>query len=108
MTQPQGAEDTEFSHTIGDCLYELHRPYECNDEPDQVIMWPVTKKTDGYVYVHGARFYDKDRTYRLSRADLEATGRAWSRAGRVSLYARPQLDWPLLVVSVAGPRALES
>jgi hypothetical protein len=98
----------EFRYTVGDCLYELYRPYECNDMPDEVIMWPVVKKTDRYVYVRGARFYDKDRTYRFSRADLEARGRAWHRGERVSLYARPQPDWPLLVVSVGGPRALES
>jgi hypothetical protein len=92
---------------IGDCLYGLFTPYEGNDTPDQVQIYPVINKTGCYVYVHGLHFYDKDRTYRFSREDLETRGRAWNQAGRLALYIRPQMNWPLLVVSVNGPRELE-
>lgn len=100
--------EPEFRHTIGDCLYELHIPYEMNDAPDEVRIWPIAKKTDRYVYVRGIHFWDEDRTYRFSREDLETKGRAWNRANRFGLYTRPLPHWPLLVVAVDGPRAIAS
>jgi hypothetical protein len=96
-----------FRHKIGDALYELVSPYEANDAPDYVLMWPVEKVTDGYVWVRGPRHWNRDRTYRLSRAKLETDGRAWSASIGQLLYARPLPDWPLLVVDVRRAPQLE-
>lgn len=99
-----------MSHAIGEALYELvHGDWDGNGLPDWVNTWPVIKVTSRYVYVHGARHCDRDRTYRLDRAILEKEGRAWHRGERVHLYVRPQVDWPLMVIDVNnGQRALAS
>jgi hypothetical protein len=93
-------------HEIGDSLYDLFTDAD-GQIPDRVIMYPVAKVTERYVWVRGGWFYDEDRTYRFSRADLESKGYAFNRANRLMLHAAPMLDWPPLVVSVSGPRELE-
>jgi hypothetical protein len=98
--------ETGFRHKIGDAVYELVHPYESNDDPDYVAMWPVVKITEQYVWVRDWRRWRSDRTFRLSREQLEATGRAWSRTASAGLYARPLPEWPLLVVDVRKPEAL--
>jgi hypothetical protein len=91
---------TEFRHKITDALYDLVHPYECNDAPDYVVMHPVVKVTERYVWVHGRHHWDRERLMRFSRDDLERKGCAWNRPNRLTLYTRPMPDWPLLVVDI--------
>ena len=86
-------------HTIGDCLYYLHTPYD--DGPEEVRMCPILKRTTRYVYVDADQHLVRRerRLVRFSVADLEANGEAWNRANRMLLHTRPLPHWPLLVVS---------
>ena len=99
---------TEFRHKIGDCLYDLYTPYEMNDAPDEVRMYPILKRTDRYVYVDADEHLlrRERRLARFSVADLESKGHASNRPNRMLLYTRPLPDWPLLVVSIDRQRAL--
>ena len=102
-------------HDIGDALYDLFTDSD-GQAPDRVLMYPVKKITERYVWVRnhaclcgGTHPWDDDRRLmRFSRADLEAEGCAWNQPGRLLLRTRPMLDWPPLVVSVSGPRQIEA
>jgi hypothetical protein len=62
-----------FRHAIGDSLYELVHPYECNDDPDYVAMWPVVKVTGQYVYVTSRHHWERERVgeiYMVRRVDV--------------------------------------
>ena len=102
--------DTGFRHKIGDALYDLFTPYESNDAPDYVVMYPVVKITERYVYVRGPECFRwrAAETYRFSRAALELEGWAWNQAHRLGLRTRPMPDWPILVLGIreVSPPAL--
>lgn len=99
----------KFRHTIGDALYDLFEDFD-NQLPDRVMVWPVVKVTERYVYVHGPQLWRRDRTYRFSRDDLEVKGRAWNQKHRLALYVRPLLDWPPIVQDIGRvePAAIEA
>lgn len=89
---------------IGDSLYELvDGDWDGNGQPDLVIVYPVAKITERFVYVKERHY---DRTCRIDRAKLEAEGFVYVPRFYARLYVRPAVDWPLAVVSVDRQRAI--
>lgn len=98
-----------MKHEIGDALYELYDgDWDGNRSPDRVLVWPVAKVTERFVYIYDHRDYEfgDSRKYRLDRATLERDGKCYHRAALSALYVRPQVDWPMMVVAIDGPRAI--
>lgn len=104
-----------FRHKIGDALYDLfthEQPLHEGGGCDETVMYTIVKRTERFVYVH--EFCDRPwrihpgGLVRFSVAELEAKGRGWNQAHRMSLHTRPMPHWPLLVLSVETANQLEA
>ena len=104
-----------FRHEIGDALYDLHdleQPLREGGEYQMTVMHTIVKRTERFVYVHDmcdrpGRVWP-GRLCRLSVADLERQGYAFSRAHHLMLHTRPMPHWPLLVLSCEPGNVLEA
>jgi hypothetical protein len=107
MTEPRpviraeavsSSDEVRRKFEVGDALYSLFTFYDEPGMPEEVVTWPVVKITERFVYVCGQQAWRRERSYRLSRAELETEGSAWSQVLREILYTRHQLTWPVTLV----------